>query len=118
MGSWFAQSRQVYLTAERLLTGSEAPNPEGLAATVQELLAEELAREEIKPAAVSMNLLAMREWFDLAGDEEHAALALAAAITINQDPSNHPFLLYLCEIGLRLAMVYLARGLMPELLPR
>jgi hypothetical protein len=60
----------------------------------------------------------MRDWFVIAGDVEHATLASAAASTIEQDPAHHPLLLHMCEIGLRLAMVNLARGLMPDLLPQ
>jgi hypothetical protein len=118
MGSWFAQSRQVFLTAERVLTGNEAPTPEHFALTVQELLAAELASEDLRPATLCASLRAMSEWFDLAGDADHATLAQAAARTIEHEPRNHPLLLQMCEIGLRLAMVYLARGLMPELMPR
>lgn len=114
MGSWFVQSRQVYLAAEKVLTGNDVPTPEAFAATVQELLAAELAADELKTATVVASLQAMCEWFDIAGDSEYAQLAQAAAQTIAQDPAKHPFLLQLCEIGLRLAMVYLARGMMPE----
>lgn len=118
MGSWFIQSRQVLLAAERVLTGNEVPTAEDFAATVQALLTAELASGTLQPAALSASLLAMREWFDLAGDAEHATLAWTAAKTLEQDPASHPFLLQMGEIGLRLAMVYVARGLMPELMPR
>jgi hypothetical protein len=118
MGAWFAQSRQVYLIAERVLTGNEAPTPEHFVQTVQDLLAVELASEDLRPATLSASLKAMSEWFDLAGDADHAALAQGAAQTIEVEPRNHPLLLQMCEIGLRLAMVYLARGLMPEFSPR
>ena len=116
MGSWFAQSRQVYLTAETVLTGNEVPTPEHFAATVQDLLRSELASNDLGPATLKASLLTMRDWFAIAGDIEHADLACAAGNTIEQDPVNHPLLLQMCEIGLRLAMMNLARGLMPDIL--
>ncbi len=61
------------------------------------------------------NLAAMVAWFTLAGDAEHADLALAAAQTVEEDPASHPLLLMMSELGLRLAMINLARGLMPDL---
>jgi hypothetical protein len=118
MGSWFAHSRQVYLAAETLLTGSQIPTPEHLAQTVQELIQAELAGDYLRPALLRAGLLTMRDWFVIASDVEHAALASAAASTIELDPAHHPLLLHMVEIGLRLAMVNLARGLMPDLLPQ
>ena len=116
MGSWFAQSRQVYLTAETVLTGNEVPTPEHFAQTVRELLRSELASDDLRPATLKASLLTMGDWFAIAGDSEHAHLACAAGNTIEHDPLNHPLLLQMCEIGLRLAMMNLARGLMPDLL--
>ena len=116
MGSWFAHSRQVYLTAETVLTGSQVPTPERFAQIVQELLHSELASNDLQPATLKASLLTMRDWFDIAGDAVRADLACAAGITIEHDPVNHPLLLQMCEIGLRLAMVNLARGLMPDIL--
>ena len=65
--------------------------------------------------ALQASLEAMAEWFTLAHDAEHADLALAAAQTVEQDPANHPLLLLMSELGLRLAMINLARGLVPNL---
>ncbi len=95
MGSWFLQSRAIYARAERVLTGSEAPTHDAFTQIIAET--------------------AMDEWFTLANDAEHADLARAAAQTVEQEPANHPLLLLMSELGLRLAMINLARGLVPNL---
>ncbi len=115
MGSWFLQSRAIYARAERVLTGSEAPTHEAFAQMIAETLQQALDSGDISPAALQSSLHAMAEWFALAGDAEHADLALAAAQTVEEDPASHPLLLLMSELGLRLAMINLARGLMPEL---
>ncbi len=115
MGSWFLQSRAIYARAERILTGSEAPSHEAFAQMIAETLQEALDSGDLAPAAVRDNLEIMAEWFGLAGDAEHADLALAAAQSVEDDPASHPLLLLMSELGLRLAMINLARGLMPEL---
>lgn len=115
MGSWFLQSRPIYARAERVLTGSEAPNQEVFGQMIAETLQEALDSDDLSPAALRANLEAMVEWFTLAGDAEHADLALAAAQTVEQDPASHPLLLLMSELGLRLAMINLARGLAPNL---
>lgn len=115
MGSWFLQSRAIYARAERILTGSEAPSHEAFTQIIAETLQEALDSGDLAPAALQDSLEAMAEWFTLAGDAEHADLALAAAQTVADDPASHPLLLMMSELGLRLAMINLARGLMPEL---
>ena len=115
MGSWFLQSRSIYARAERVLTSAEAPRPEAFAQLIAETLREALDSGDLSPTAMQANLAAMVEWFTLAGDSEHAGLALAAARTVEEDPAGHPLLLLMSELGLRLAMINLARGLMPEL---
>jgi hypothetical protein len=42
-------------------------------------------------------------------------LALAAAQTVEEEPASHPLLLLISELGLRLTMINMARGLLPEL---
>lgn len=115
MGSWFLQSRAIYARAERVLTGSEVPTHEAFAHMIAETLQEALDSGLLSPAALRSSLNAMTEWFALAGDTEHADLALAAAQTVQENPASHPLLLMMSELGLRLAMINLARGLMPEL---
>jgi hypothetical protein len=115
MGSWFLQSRAIYARAERVLTGSEAPSHEAFAQMIADTLQEALDSGDLSPAALRASLEAMAEWFALAGDAQHADLALAAAQTAEEDPASHPLLLVMSELGLRLAMINLARGLMPEL---
>jgi hypothetical protein len=115
MGSWFLQSRAIYARAERVLTGSEAPTHEAFAQMIAETLQEALDSGDLAPAAMRANLEAMAEWFTLAGDVQHTDLAVAAAQTVEEDPANHPLLLLMSELGLRLAMINLARGLLPEL---
>jgi hypothetical protein len=115
MGSWFLQSRAIYARAEQILTGTEAPTSEVFAQLIAKTLQEALDSGGLAPEAVKTNLAAMVEWFTLAGDAMHADLALAAVQTVEQDPANHPLLLLMSELGLRLAMINLARGLMPDL---
>jgi hypothetical protein len=115
MGAWFLQSRAIYARAERILTGSEAPSHEAFTQIIAETLQEALDSGDLTPAALRASLEAMAEWFTLAGDAQHADLALAAAQTVEEDPASHPLLLLMSELGLRLAMINLARGLMPEL---
>jgi hypothetical protein len=115
MGSWFLQSRAIYARAERVLTGPEAPTHEAFAQMIADTLQEALDSGDLAPAALRANLEAMVEWFTLANDGDHADLALAAAQTVEEDPASHPLLLLMSELGLRLAMINLARGLMPEL---
>jgi hypothetical protein len=115
MGSWFLQSRAIYDRAERVLTGPEAPTHEVFAQMIADTLQEALDSGDLSPAALRVNLDVMAEWFAVAGDAEHAGLALAAAQTVEEDPASHPLLLLMSELGLRLAMINLARGLMPEL---
>lgn len=115
MGSWFLQSRAVYTRAEQVLTGSEVPSHEAFALVIAQTLQEALNSGDLSPAALRSGLDAMAEWFSLAGDAQHADLALAAALTVEEDPAGHPLLLLMSELGLRLAMINLARGLMPEL---
>ena len=115
MGSWFLQSRAIYARAERVLTGSEAPTHEAFTRMIAETLQEALDNGDLAPAMLQASLEAMAEWFTLANDTEHADLALAAAQTVEENPASHPLLLLMSELGLRLAMINLARGLMPEL---
>lgn len=115
MGSWFLQSRAIYARAERILTGSEAPTHEAFTQMIAETLQEALDSGDLAPAALQASLEAMVEWFTLAHDAEHADLALAAAQTVGEDPASHPLLLLMSELGLRLAMINLARGLTPDL---
>lgn len=115
MGSWFLQSRAIYTRAEQILTGSEAPTPDVFAQIIVQTLQAALSSGDLAPSAVRTNLAAMAAWFTLAGDAEHADLALAAAQTVEEDPASHPLLLMMSELGLRLAMINLARGLVPEL---
>jgi hypothetical protein len=115
MGSWFLQSRAIYARAERVLTGSEAPTHDAFTQIIAETLQETLASGDLTPAALHASLEAMDEWFTLANDAEHADLARAAAQTVEQEPANHPLLLLMSELGLRLAMINLARGLVPNL---
>lgn len=115
MGSWFLQSRAIYTRAERILTGSEAPTHEAFTQIIAETLQEALDSGDLAPTALRTSLEAMAEWFTLAGDVEHADLALAAAQTVEDDPASHPLLLLMSELGLRLAMINLARGLTPDL---
>jgi hypothetical protein len=115
MGSWFLQSRAIYARAERILTGSEVPTHEAFIQMIADTLQEALDSGDLAPAALRASLEAMVEWFTLANDAEHAGLALAAAQTVEEDPASHPLLLLMSELGLRLAMINLARGLMPEL---
>lgn len=113
MGSWFLQTSRIYERAEAVLTGSEAPTAESFAALVQETVAAELDSGELTTDALQARLRAMAEWFTLAGDARDADLALAAAQTITDDPATHPLLLLMGELGLRLAIINLARGLVP-----
>ncbi len=115
MGSWFLQSRSIYARAERVLTSADAPTPEVFVQLIAETLQEALDSGDLPPATVQANLVAMVEWFTAAGDAEHADLALAAAQTVAEDPARHPLLLLMSELGLRLAMINLARGLVPNL---
>jgi hypothetical protein len=115
LGSWFLQSRAIYARAERVLTGSEAPTHEAFTQMIAETLREALDSGDLAPSALRANLEVMAEWFTLASDAQHAGLALAAAQTVEEDPASHPLLLLMSELGLRLAMINLARGLMPEL---
>lgn len=115
MGAWFLQSRPIYSRAEQVLTGSEAPTHEAFAQMIAETLQEALDSGDLTPSALRANLEVMAEWFALASDAQHAGLALAAAQTVEEDPASHPLLLLMSELGLRLAMINLARGLMPEL---
>jgi hypothetical protein len=115
MGSWFLQSRAIYARAEQVLTGSEVPTHEAFAQMIAETLQEALDSGDLAPSALRANLEVMMEWFTLAGDAQHAGLAQAAAQTVEEDPASHPLLLLMSELGLRLAMISLARGLMPEL---
>jgi hypothetical protein len=115
MGSWFLQSRSIYARAERVLTGSEAPTHEAFTQMIAETLQEALDSGDLAPAALRARLEAMAEWFILANDADHADLAQAAAQTVEEDPASHPLLLLMSELGLRLAMINLARGLVPDL---
>ena len=115
MGSWFLQSRAIYARAERVLTSAEAPSREAFTQLIADTLQEALDSGDLAPAAVKANLATMVEWFALAGDAAHAGLALAAAETVEEDAASHPLLLLMSELGLRLAMINMARGLMPDL---
>lgn len=115
LGAWFLQSRAIYARAEKVLTGAEVPTHEAFTQMIAQTLQEALDSGDLSPAALRANLEAMVEWFTLAGDGPHADLALAAAQTVEEDPASHPLLLLMSELGLRLAMINLARGLLPEL---
>ena len=110
MGGWFLRSRGIFARAEEILTGSQAPTREDFARTIQQSLQSELSSGDLTQAALAENLTAMAEWFMLAQDVEHARLAVAAAQTLEPDPASHPLLLAMSEVGLRLAMLQLARG--------
>lgn len=115
MGAWFLQSRAIYARAEKVLTGSEAPTHEAFAQMIAQTLQEALDSGALSPAALHSSLAAMAEWFTLAGDAQHADLALAAAQTVEEEPVSHPLLLLMSELGLRLALINLTRGLLPEM---
>lgn len=111
MASWLWQSPHLYRRAEQILTGSEAPTAESFAAAVQAALQQELEQGDLLPDALHAHLQALVEWFTLAGDARHADLALSAALSVTDAPAEHPLLLAMCELGLRMAIFNLARGL-------
>ncbi|MEI2691085.1 MAG: hypothetical protein V9H69_15785 [Anaerolineae bacterium] len=115
MAPWFLQSRAVFSRAEQVLTGSAAPTHEAFTQMIVETLQEALDSGDLSPAALRANLELMAEWFTLAGDASQADLALAAAQTVEEEPASHPLLLLISELGLRLTMINMARGLLPEL---
>ena len=111
MAAWVMQSQPIYARAEEILTGAEAPTSESFAHLVQETLRAQLNSGDLSAEALQAHLLAMAEWFMLAGEVHLSGLALAGARTLTEEPEQHPLLLAMCDLGLRLASVALARGL-------
>ncbi|MFN2165960.1 MAG: hypothetical protein ACK2U9_06830, partial [Anaerolineae bacterium] len=111
MAGWFLQSRQIYEAAQRVLLGSDPAEP----ATVEHLARDSLAASlrsdpELLPQLASA-LVAMAEWFELAGDSAMAGMAAGTAATLEEESETHPLLVQMAGVGLRVAMINLARGL-------
>lgn len=107
---WYVVTKEIYEAAEDILTAQQEASPQDVERMIVKLL-ESLAMDTGHIEAISVHLLALREWLYLAGDQEAADQAYAAAAAIVHDPIKQPILAQLVVQGLRVAMVAIARGL-------
>lgn len=110
LSTWFVLTRKIYQAAEQFLTGAAETTPQEVDTAMRDMV-EDLASNADLMATLSASLLLLAEWLDLAGEQQTANQAHAAAERIVENPSAQPLLAQLSVQGLRLAMMGIARGL-------
>lgn len=118
LGGWYLNSPRVFELADTLLDEANRVTAQRFERVVAQLLAGELAAGALDLAAISDSLAALQEWLILAGRRDLALQAQAAARSVTVTPEGHPLLLHMASLGLRIAMITLARGLLQSWPPR
>ena len=113
LAGWYLNSPRVFELADELLGDTDRVTPQRLEWVVTQLLTAELAAGALDLAAVKDGLAALQEWLMLAGRRDLALQAQTAAHSLTDTPEKHPLLRHMANLGLRIAMISLARGLQP-----
>ena len=99
--------------ADQMLGDTDQVTPQRLEWVVTQLLTGELAAGALGLAGVKEGVAALEEWLMLAGRRDLALQAQTAARSLSDAPEKHPLLRHMANLGLRIAMITLARGLRP-----
>lgn len=118
LAGWYLNSLRVFELADELLGAANRVTPQQLEWVVTQLLTAELAAGALDLAAVKDGLTALQEWLLLAGRRDLALQSQAAARSLTDAPEKHPLLRHMANLGLRIAMITLARGLQQGWPPR
>ncbi len=111
--TWFIQSPVVYDLAVQLYRRRHTQHTELWREAVRRL-AENHFDERVL-SVYRTRLAAMAEWLARAGDEESACLTLVAADGLTQvTPMEHPLLVRMVDVGLRVAIRNLQYGFDPQ----
>lgn len=113
LANWYLGSPRVFELADQMLGDTDQVTPQRLEWVVTQLLTGELAAGALDLAAVKEGLAALEEWLMLAGRRDLALQAQTAARSLTDAPEKHPLLRHMANLGLRIAMITLARGLRP-----
>lgn len=111
LSGWYLNTPHVYKLADQLLGEAERVTPQRFERVVAQLLIAELAAGSLDLTALAEALAALQEWLILAGRRDLALQAQAAIRGLPDSPEAHPLLLHMANLGLRIAMITLARGL-------
>ena len=111
LAGWYLDSPRVAELADQLLGETDRLTPQRLDWVVTQLVTSELAAGTLDLEAVKGGLAALQEWLLLAGRRDLALQAQSAARSLTDTPEKHPLLLHMANLGLRIAMITLARGL-------
>lgn len=114
LAGWVFASPQVFEMADQLLGQQDELTPQRFDRAVVQVLSRALAAGTLDLAAVGESLNALQEWLLLAGRRDLAMQAQAAARSLTTAPETHPLLLHMVNLGLRVAMITLARGLQQD----
>ncbi|MEZ4767621.1 MAG: hypothetical protein R2844_04270 [Caldilineales bacterium] len=111
LAGWYLNSPKVFELADQLLGEADRVTPQRLERVVAQLITSELAAGALDLGIVRDGLVALQEWLILAGRRDLALQAQSAARSLADAPEKHPLLLHMANLGLRIAMITLARGL-------
>ncbi|MDW8318553.1 MAG: HEAT repeat domain-containing protein [Anaerolineae bacterium] len=107
---WFLLTPEIYTVAQEFMAAQEALDPRAVDQAMTALV-QRLAGDAALQTTLSARLLALREWLAVAQDTAAADEAWLAAQTLVRAPLEQPVLAHLCLLGLRVAMINIARGL-------
>lgn len=107
---WFVLTPDLYALAQRFMAAQEPLEPQAVDRELTALV-QRLAADQALVNTLAARFLALREWLALAGATAAADEAWLAATTLPRAPLELPVLPHLALLGLRLAMINVARGL-------
>ncbi len=112
LSGWYLNTPPVFKQADQLLVEAERVTAQRFERVVAQLLASELAAGSLDLPAIADALAALQEWLLLAGRRDLALQAQVAATGLTNAPESNPLLLHMVNLGLRIAMITQARGLL------
>lgn len=112
LSGWYLNTPQVFKLADQLLGEPERVTAQRFERVVTQLLVSELAAGSLDLPAIVDALAALQEWLLLAGRRDLALQAQALAGSLTTAPQENPLLLHMANLGLRIAMITQARGLL------
>lgn len=107
---WFLLTPEIYTVAQEFMAAQETLAPQAVDQAMTALV-QQLAGDTALLSVLGARLLALREWLALAQDAAAADEAWLAATALTRAPLEQPVLAHLCLLGLRVAMINVARGL-------
>ena len=112
LSGWYLSTPQVFKLADQLLSEAERVTAQRFERVVMRLLASELAAGTLDLPAIADALVTLKEWLLLAGRRDLALQAQTASDSLTTSPEENPLLLHMANLGLRIAMITQARGLL------